>query len=64
MPIAGVLRDHLLEHKLASRRDTGLVFGRTATLPFVPWSVDKRARDAWEAAELDGSTLHEARHTF
>lgn len=64
VPIAGVLHDYLDEHKLSTRRDHGLVFGRTAELPFVPWSVDKRARDAWETAGLDGLTLHEGRHTF
>ena len=33
---ASVLRDYLDEHKIASRRSTGLVFGTSAERPFVP----------------------------
>lgn len=35
VPIVATLRDLLVEHKLAARRDTGLVFGSTATQPFL-----------------------------
>ena len=38
------------------------MFGRTATLPFVPSTVRARARKAWEAVELDPLSPHEARH--
>jgi integrase len=51
IPILGALRDHLLEHKLAtSREGADLVFGRTAALPFVPSSTRNRAIASWDAA--------------
>jgi integrase len=65
IPILGALRDHLLEHKLATgRSDQDLVFGRTAALPFVPSTIRNRALVTWEDAELEPISLHEARHTF
>jgi integrase len=79
VPIAGVLRDYLVAHKLRSGRSDGLVFGRKATSPFNPSSVAKRAAAAWakanaeelERAEEEGRKpsllepigLHECRHT-
>lgn len=65
VPLLAILRDHLDEHLLRTGR-TGeqLVFGRTAEKPFVPSSVNNRAQECWEASELYGLTLHEARHTF
>lgn len=37
VPIAAVLRDHVLEHKLRTdRRGDALVFGTSATSPLVP----------------------------
>lgn len=63
-----------MEHRLRSGRAEGFVFGRSATEPFVPRTVDNRARQAWKAenvkrngegrAPLEPLTLHEARHTF
>lgn len=51
VPILAVLRDYLVEHKLATGRDgEELVFGRTAELPFVPSTVRNRALAAWAAA--------------
>ena len=47
VPIIGRLRDALLEHKIATERATGLVFGRSETLPFSPNTVNDRARRAW-----------------
>jgi integrase len=64
VPIPAVLRLHLLEHRMRTGHSEGLVFGRTAERPFCPTSVSKRAREAWEVAELKGLTLHECRHTF
>lgn len=78
VPIAGALRLILLEHRARTgRRGTDLVFGRTATEPFTPTHVRKRARQAWAAAavgafirgetlevELVPIGLHECRHTF
>lgn len=74
VPIAAVLRDHLLEHKLRSGRDSGLVFGVDETRPFTASNVRKRAESAWkrenerrvkqDAQPLEPITLHECRHTF
>ena len=43
VPIVAALRDLLIEDKLATRRDEGLVFGSSATSPFTPTAVRKRA---------------------
>ena len=52
VPIAAVLRGHLLAHHLRhGRPTTGLVFGRTATPPFSPSSLRLRALSAWRNAE-------------
>jgi integrase len=54
----------LVAHKLATGRDgDDLVFGRTATDPFVPSTVRSRAVKAWKTAGLKPVTLHEGRHT-
>jgi integrase len=48
VPIVGVLASLLRKHLLATgRRDGDLVFGRTATLPFVASTVRARALKAW-----------------
>jgi integrase len=65
VPLLAALRDHLDEHRLRAAGDQdGLVFGRTATLPFTPPATDRRAQAAWAAAGLVPITLHECRHTF
>lgn len=65
VPVAAVLRDHLVEQKLRTgRRDADLVFGRTSELPFDASAVSDRVRAAWRRAGLDRITLHEARHTY
>jgi integrase len=80
VPIAQVLREHLIARELRSAWSEGLVFGRSSTLPFEPVTLADRARKAWakeneresERARLEGRqprplepiTLHEARHTF
>ena len=66
VPIAAVLRDFLLEHRVRVDGPTpdGLVFGRSAVSPFQPSRVTDRARKAWSTAKLDRIVLHEARHTF
>jgi integrase len=72
------LRLLLLEHLARTgRRDSDLVFGRTASDPFTPTHVRKRALGAWAATalgaflrreplavELAPIGLHECRHTF
>ena len=45
-------------------RSDGLVFGKTATVPFDPGTVVRHADVAWKAARLGRITMHEARHTF
>jgi integrase len=65
VPIITELRRELRAHKLRTGRDAGqLVFGRTATDPFIPSTVRRHARETWAAAELTPITLHECRHTF
>jgi integrase len=65
VPIAAVMRDHLLEHKLRTGRDGAeLAFGRTAERPFDPRSLAIRADAAWRQAGLEPISLHECRHTF
>lgn len=64
VPIVAALRDLLVEHKLVTGRDTGLVFGSSATQPFTPTAVRKRALTAWRRAGVDPIGLRECRHTF
>ena len=47
-----------------SRHGDDLLFGRTASAPFTPTHVRKRALDAWKAAGLEPIGLHEARHSY
>lgn len=64
VPVAAALRQHLVAHRLQSGRSAGLVFGRTAEIPFSPNRVSHRADAAWKRAELERMTLHECRHTY
>jgi integrase len=64
VPIVAALRDLLVEHKLVTRRDSGLVFGSSASSPFTPTAVRKRALTAWHRTALEPIGLHECRHTF
>jgi integrase len=64
VPIAAVLRDYLVEHKLRSGRHVGLAFGSNYAKPFTPSNVRKRANAAWTQAGLKPIGLHECRHTF
>jgi integrase len=74
VPLAAILRDFLDQHKVATGRTDGLVFGRTETRPFEPVSLAARAATAWKAENvkreekgldpLEPITLHEARHTY
>jgi integrase len=64
VPIAGVLRDHLLAHKLASGRHEGFVFCRSGGRHFDPDGLKRRSSTAWRRAGLEPIGLHEARHTF
>ena len=64
VPIPSDLRKRLREHRLATGRSSGLVFGTTAERPFTPSTVTRRARTAWKKAGLAPLGFHEARHTF
>jgi integrase len=64
VPIAGALRDHLLEHRMRAESGEELVFGRADGRPRNPSTINARADRAWTTAGLKGITLHEARHTF
>src|SRR5205823_9971814 len=65
VPIAGVLRDLLVEHRMShGRSGDELAFGRTPSDPFNPKTLQERADDAWAAVGLKRLTLHECRHTF
>jgi integrase len=74
VPIASVLREHLIAHRLRSGRVHGLVFGREATRPFNPTTLYGRAATAWKRMNVQRAErnenpiapigLHEARHTF
>jgi integrase len=64
VPIAAILRDELVEHRMREARDTGLVFGRNADRPFNTSTIWARARRAWAEANLAPIGLHECRHTF
>jgi integrase len=64
VPIASLLRDRLIEYKLATERDDGLVFGRSMTVPVDPTVLVRRARNAWANIGLEPIGLHECRHTF
>jgi integrase len=64
VPIPAALSEALVEHKLVTQRDTGLMFGPTASRPFTPTAVRRRALTAWKRAGLAPIGLHEARHTY
>lgn len=64
VPIVGVLRDILAEHKASQHRDEGIVFSSNGETPFQPSNVWRRAHTAWKRAGFQPIGLHEARHTF
>ena len=74
VPMASVLREHLIGYQLRSGRRDGLVFGTSGTRPFTPSAVRRRALTAWKTenkkrkgtglSQLEPIALHECRHTF
>jgi hypothetical protein len=59
------LRLILIDHvRRTGRSGDELLFGKTVSEPFVPWTVGKHADDAWTAADLHRVTLHQCRHGF
>ncbi|MCW2978430.1 MAG: hypothetical protein JWO14_157 [Solirubrobacterales bacterium] len=65
-PMPGVLRDHLMDRRLAIDHvgDDALVFGATPDRPFHANVVYRRSDLAWERAGLGRLRLHQARHTY
>jgi integrase len=61
VPVAAVLRDVLVEHRMTTGGD-GYVFGRSAGTPFAESSVYKRVYKAWNGADLEPIKLHHCRH--
>jgi integrase len=55
VPMAAVLRDHLLKPRMGQTHTDGLVFGRSPERPFNPSAVRARAARAWEKARLNQS---------
>ncbi len=65
VPIAPVLRDELVEHRMCQDRDgAGLVFGRSEVTPFAHPALLARARRIWKVKGIAYVKLHDARHTF
>ena len=64
VPIASILREHLIAYRLRSGRSEGFVFARAGGRPFEPVTLSERAGRNWRKAKLDAITLHECRHTF
>jgi integrase len=66
VPVCEQLFDVLDEHLLRLGRTSGLIFGRSETLPFSYSGHRGRAERAHTAANLEPSDLqlHEARHSF
>ena len=64
VPIPLALRAHLERTRVLAGRSDGLVFGRSATRPFEPSTLNNRAVAAWSDAKLTPIGLHEARHTY
>lgn len=65
-PMPGLLREHLIDHRLAADDLVGadLVFGSTREKPFQATVVYRRADRAWQRAGLKTLRLHQARHTY
>ena len=64
VPVPGVLRTYLTEHRLATGPRGGFVFGRDPERPFAPQAIYDRADRGWKEAGLDRIRPHECRHTF
>jgi len=64
VPLVAELRGYLVAHRLRCTWSEGLVFGRGPGTAFVPSTLARRAQKAWKEAQLNGVTLHEARHCY
>lgn len=64
VPIIKPLRRYLVAHMIAEGRRSGFIFGRTATQPFAPESVNDRTRVWWKRAKVEPILMHECRHVW
>jgi integrase len=64
VPLLAILRDHRRAQAEDRRRGRGARVRPSATSPFAPMAIGKRAEKAWQAVGLEPITLHECRHTF
>ena len=64
VPLARLLREHLLAHKLRCPWREGFAFGREARTPLSYSSLRERARTDWDNAKLEPIGLHDCRHTY
>jgi integrase len=65
-PLPGLLRDYLMEHRIAAGEPPvdALVFGDTSGKPFQAATTYRRADRVWKAQALGRLRLHQARHTY
>jgi integrase len=63
LPLMGELREHLTAHKVRTRRESGLVFGRTETLPFSSSTLERRSKRTWKSQYGCGCVLLEGQET-
>ncbi len=64
VPIAGCAAELKAHLDREGRSGDDLVFGRTATEPFSPATVERHAKAAWKKAKLEPIGLHACRHSF
>ncbi len=66
VPIAAILRDQLVEHRMRAGdvEPAAFVFAGDYGTTFIPDRVRRRALKAWKAAGLEPIGLHECRHSF
>jgi integrase len=65
VPFPETLRTIVAAHLVRTGRSgRDLVFGKTATEPFVPWTIGDHATKALAKAKLPRITLHHARHGY
>jgi integrase len=64
-PLPGLLRDYLMEHRMARGEPAGdsLVFGSDG-VPFQAAVIYRRADRSWQGCSLGRLRLHQARHTY
>lgn len=64
VPVGPTLAAALREHRLATGRREGLVFGATGARPIDSAKLQRRADDAWKASGIERVTPHVCRHLY